>query len=216
MQGLRKMSLAKAVPNGIKDKECERFAIQKHPFIPYVLEKDLVQETVSALKSDQSLKTTIGEDAGLHIPIWHTGMRKAFLIHMSTAHNAIKKRGTFKAYKEAVKAYVEQHKAVKQAKASLATRKLLRNLPRKLLRKLQRRTRKAWLWSMHQPQFCMWSISLTTQKPSLPQRPPRTSAKPLLPRCFSSMQICFLWMPSMRGTRYLVKEQTEADPSKDL
>ncbi len=83
-------------------------------------EKDPVQETVSALKSDQSLKTTIGEDAELCIPIWHTGTCKAFLMHVSTALNAIKKWGAFKAYKEAVKAYVEQHKVVKQVKAALA------------------------------------------------------------------------------------------------
>ncbi len=83
-------------------------------------EKDPIQETVSALKSDQSLKTIIGVDADLRRPIWHCGMRKAFLMHMSSALNAIKKRGTFKAYKEAHKAYVEQHKVVKQAKATLA------------------------------------------------------------------------------------------------
>ncbi len=34
--------------------------------------------------------------------------------------NAIKKWGTFKAYKETVKAYVEQREVVKQAKAALA------------------------------------------------------------------------------------------------
>ncbi len=86
----------------------------------YKMEKDPVQETVSALKSDQSLKTTIGEDVELCIPIWYTGTRKAFLMHMSTpALDAIKKRGTFKAYKEAVKAYVQQCEAVKQAKAAL-------------------------------------------------------------------------------------------------
>jgi hypothetical protein len=49
----------------------------------------------------------------LCIPIWHTGTRKAFLMHVSTALDAIKKWGTFKAYKEAVEAYVEQRKAVK-------------------------------------------------------------------------------------------------------
>jgi hypothetical protein len=75
---------------------------------------------VSALKSDQSLKTTIGEDTELCIPIWHTGTCKAFLMHVSTALNAIKKWGTFKAYKKAIEAYVEQCKAVKQAKAALA------------------------------------------------------------------------------------------------
>ena len=64
--------------------------------------KDPVHEMVSALKSDQSLKTTIGEDTELCIPIWHTGTCKAFLMHVSTALNAIKKWGTFKAYKNLV------------------------------------------------------------------------------------------------------------------
>ncbi len=54
------MSLAKAVPEGIKDRECKRFALRESPPVPYVPEKDPVQEMVSALKSDQSLKTTIG------------------------------------------------------------------------------------------------------------------------------------------------------------
>ncbi len=53
------MSLAKAVPKDIKDRECKRFALQESPPVPYMLEKDPVQETVSLLKSDQSLKTTI-------------------------------------------------------------------------------------------------------------------------------------------------------------
>jgi hypothetical protein len=114
------MSLAKAVPDGIKDKECKRFARQELPPVPFMPEKDPVQEMVSALKSDQSLKTTIREDAELCISIWHTGTCKVFLVHLSTALDAIKKRGTFKAYKEAVEAYVEQREAVKQTKAALA------------------------------------------------------------------------------------------------
>jgi hypothetical protein len=85
-----------------------------------VPEKNPVQETVSTLKSNQSLKTTIGVDAELHLPIWHCRMRKAFLIHVSSILNAIKKRGTFKAYKEAYQAYVEQKEVAKQVKATLA------------------------------------------------------------------------------------------------
>jgi hypothetical protein len=114
------MSLAKAVLEGIKDKECKRFALQERPPVPYVPEKDPVLEMISALKSEQNLKTTIREDAELRIPIWLTGTHEAPLMHVSTALDAIKKRGTFKAYKEAVKAYVEQRKAMKQAKAALA------------------------------------------------------------------------------------------------
>ncbi len=107
------MSLAKAVPKGIKDRECKRFALQEHPPVPYLPEMDPVQETVSLLKSDQSLKTTIGVDVELHLPIWHCRTREAFLMHVSSALNAIKKRGTFKAYKEAHETYVEQHKVAK-------------------------------------------------------------------------------------------------------
>jgi hypothetical protein len=114
------MSLAKAVPEDIKDKECKRFALQECPSVPYVPEKDPIQETVSALKSDQSLKTTIGEDAELCLPIWYCGTCEAFLMHLSTALDAIKKQGTLKAYKEAQEAYVEQRKVAKQAKAALA------------------------------------------------------------------------------------------------
>jgi hypothetical protein len=114
------MSLAKAVPKGIRDKECKSFALRKLPPDPYVPEKDPVQETVSALKSNQSLKTAIGDVAELHIPIWHAGTHEAFLVHMSTALNAIKKQGTFKAYAEACALYVEHCAAVKQAKAALA------------------------------------------------------------------------------------------------
>ncbi len=151
--------------------------------------KDLVQETVSPLKSYQSHKTTIGEDVEICIPIWRTGTREAFLIHVSTALDAIKKQGTFKAYKEAAEAYVEQREAVKQTKAALALlmapaskgKKLPRNLLQKLLRRLQTMTRKAQLWLQpsYQPQNCMQSIRLTTRKPS--------PLKLLLPRCFSSM-----------------------------
>ncbi len=42
VQALRTMSIAKAVPKGIKDRECERFALQECPPVPYVPEKDPV------------------------------------------------------------------------------------------------------------------------------------------------------------------------------
>ncbi len=113
------MLLAKAVPKGFKDWECKRFALQECPLVPYVPEKDPIQEMVSLLKSDQSLKTTIGADAELCLPIWHCKMHKVFLMHVSPALNAIKKWGTFKAYKEAQEAYVEQQEARKEAKATM-------------------------------------------------------------------------------------------------
>ncbi len=82
--------------------------------------KNPIQETVFALKSDQSLKIIIGVDVELRLPIWHCGTCNAIQMHVSLALNANKKRGTFKAYKEAHKAYVEQKELAKQAKAALA------------------------------------------------------------------------------------------------
>jgi hypothetical protein len=41
------MSLAKAVPKGISDKECKRFALGECPPVPCVPEKDPIQETAS-------------------------------------------------------------------------------------------------------------------------------------------------------------------------
>ncbi len=41
-------------------------------------------------------------------------------MHVSSALNAIKKRGTFKDYKEVHEAYLEQRKVAKQPKAALA------------------------------------------------------------------------------------------------
>ncbi len=54
------MSLAKAAPNGLKDCEYEKMALCECPPIPYVPEKDSVQEMVSSFK-EAHLKTLIKE-----------------------------------------------------------------------------------------------------------------------------------------------------------
>ncbi len=56
LRGLHTMSLAKAAPEGLKDPECKKITSREPPLIPYVPEKDCVQETVSAFKAE-SLKT---------------------------------------------------------------------------------------------------------------------------------------------------------------
>ncbi len=60
LRNLHMMSLAKAAPDGLKDRECEKMALRERPPIPYVPEKDSVQETVSSYK-DNHLKTLIKE-----------------------------------------------------------------------------------------------------------------------------------------------------------
>ena len=61
--------------------------------IPYLPKKDCVQETVSAYK-DNHLKTQIGKGMELKVPIWHSGTREAFLIHVGSAQEVIEKRAT--------------------------------------------------------------------------------------------------------------------------
>ncbi len=182
---------------------------------------------VSTLKSDQSLKTTIGEGAELYIPIWCTGTRKAFLMHVSTALNAIKKRGTFKAYKEAFEAYVEQRDAVKQAKAALAlimappsegkksskkaSKKSLKRFPEKALQKTKEGTILAdapapELHVEYQTDYDKAKFAAETAK-----NKHRAAATKIMQSYanFLSSDAKYAW-------NKIVKEQTEADPFKDL
>ncbi len=68
LHSLFTMSLVKAVPDGLKEHECEKTALRERPPIPYIPKKDCVQETVSAYK-DNHLKTQIGEGMELWIHI---------------------------------------------------------------------------------------------------------------------------------------------------
>jgi hypothetical protein len=66
-------------------------------------------------------KTLLEKDTTLNFSVWHdNGTKEAFLMHATVVLDAIKKRGCFKDYKKAQKAYVEHKQAVKSAKAGLA------------------------------------------------------------------------------------------------
>jgi hypothetical protein len=114
------MSLVKTAPDGLKDRECEKMALRECPQTPYVPEKDSVQETVSSYK-DNHLKTLVKEGTELRVPIWHSGTRKAFLIHVGSAQEAIKKKGYFKSFEDHSKTYAGKRKKVKELKDQLVT-----------------------------------------------------------------------------------------------
>jgi hypothetical protein len=116
------MSLAKAAPDGLKDRECEKMALCKRPPIPYVPEKDSVQEKVSSYK-DNHLKTLIKEGTELRVPIWHIGMREAFLIYVGSAREAIEKKGYFKSFGDHSDTYSDKRKKVKELKDQLVALK---------------------------------------------------------------------------------------------
>jgi hypothetical protein len=212
------------------DKECERFALQERPPVPYVLEKDPVQEMVSALKSGQSLKTTIGVDAELRLPIWHCGTRKAFLMHVSSALNAIKKRGTFKAFKEAHEAYVEQREVAKQAKAALAlllaptskgekaSKKASEKIPVKKSSKKEKVSQKnkegAALANAPTPELCNEYQALYN-KATFTKETAKNKREAAATKMFQ-FYVNLLSLDAKYSWNKIVQEQTEADPFKDL
>jgi hypothetical protein len=85
-----------------------------------MLTKDEVQEEVAKLRNLE-IKTTIEKDTTLNFLVWHkNGTRETFLMHVMVVLDAIKKRGTFKDYEKAKKAYVEANKTAESAEAGLA------------------------------------------------------------------------------------------------
>jgi hypothetical protein len=112
------MSLTKLVTDSLKPQECKRLCLREPRPIPYVPEKDKVQEEVSKMKNLQ-LKTSIDKDTTFNFPLWYgNGTKQVMLMHVMATLDVSKKGGHFKAYHEAQAAYVEQKEAVKSAKAS--------------------------------------------------------------------------------------------------
>jgi hypothetical protein len=59
LQGLHTMSLAKSVPKGLNPRECKWTKIREPPPVPYIPEKEKVQEEVANLQKLQ-IKTLLG------------------------------------------------------------------------------------------------------------------------------------------------------------
>jgi hypothetical protein len=115
LQGLHTMSLAKSVQDGLKPQECKRTKLREPPPVPYVPDKDEVQEVVAKLRNLE-IKTILEKDTTLNFPVWHKNRtQEAFLMHVMAVLDAIKKCGTFKDYEKAQKAHVEAKKAVQLA-----------------------------------------------------------------------------------------------------
>jgi hypothetical protein len=201
----------------------KRFALQELPPVPYVSEKDPVQEMVSALKSDQSLKTTIGEDTELRISILHTGRHEAFLMHVSTALNTIKKWCTFKAYKEAIEAYVEQRKAVKQVKFALALlmapaikgKKTSKKSSKKASEKASQKTKESTtLANAPAPKLCA-EYQANYKKAKFAAETAKNKRNAAATKMFQ-FYTNLLSSDAKYAWNKIVKEQTESDPFKDL
>jgi hypothetical protein len=120
LQGLRKMSMLKMVPKGLKPHECEQVKLREPPPVPYMPEKDKVQDKVAKMRS-MEIKTTIEKDTTLNFPVWQeNGTRKAFLMHVTAIIDVIKKRGHFEDYDKARYTWEQARSAAESARAGLA------------------------------------------------------------------------------------------------
>jgi hypothetical protein len=101
-------------------KECERTKLCDPLPVPYIPEKDKIQEEVMKMQNLQ-IKTSLEKDINLHFPVWRkNGTREAFLMHVTVVLDAFKKCGIFKDNKKALKAYVEAKKVGESVEAGLA------------------------------------------------------------------------------------------------
>jgi hypothetical protein len=141
-------------------------------------------------------------------------------MHVSSALNAIGKQGTFKAYKEAHEAYVEQREAAKEAKVNMQlfttaasegkkagkkrTEKTSKEASGKNCserEKASQKTKKGAATADATAPELHAEYKAIYKKASMQKRPPRSRRMPLRPRCFSFTQICCLRMQSTHGTR---------------
>ncbi len=61
--------MSKMVPDHLKPRECKRIKLREPPPVPYVPEKDEVQEEISKMRN-MEIKTRTEKDTTLNFPIW--------------------------------------------------------------------------------------------------------------------------------------------------
>ena len=109
---LTRMSNSKAVPEGLKDQECEKGSRARRPPIPYVPVIDPVQEIVNSQK-EHPMKIKLPDKTEIQVPIWHSGTPEAFLIHVREALSACKRKGYFSKYSGALDSIVKSEEAIR-------------------------------------------------------------------------------------------------------
>ena len=111
------MGHAKVAPEGLKPQECERNAGRSKPPIPYIPEKDVIQEVVDS--SANMLKLKLPHKVELCVPVWSNGTPEQFLVHVQQALNAIRQKGLQTALEKAIKDKEEWTKMLTKATEAL-------------------------------------------------------------------------------------------------
>jgi hypothetical protein len=134
------MSLSKSVPKGLNPHECKHTKLCKSPPVPYIPEKDKVQEDVSKLRQLQ-IKTSLEKDTTLNFAVWQeNGTGETFLMHVTAVLDAMKKRGHFNDYDKVYKAHKEAAKVAELAEVGLT---LLEGTSEKISKRRMKKLAKA-------------------------------------------------------------------------
>jgi len=78
-RALKIIKMSKAVPEGLKPQECECGSSRVKPPIPYIPEKDDLQE---AVESSTSIKLTLPTKVELQVSVWSCGTPEKFIVHI--------------------------------------------------------------------------------------------------------------------------------------
>eukprot|EP00804_Cyclotella_cryptica_P007670 CCRYP_015256-RA/>CCRYP_015256-RA protein AED:0.43 eAED:1.00 QI:0/-1/0/1/-1/1/1/0/240 len=101
---LSRMSTEKIAPIGLKNQECERGRGGKKAPIPYVPDRDPVQEALDL--KPETLKCTLANWSETQVTVWSShGTNKQFVLHVNKAYSTAKKMGLIPACDDAETAY---------------------------------------------------------------------------------------------------------------
>ena len=80
-----------------------------YPYVPVI---DPVQEIVNSSK-EHPMKIKLPDKTEIQVPIWHSGMPEAFLIHVCEALSACKRKGYFSKYSGALDSIRKSKEAIR-------------------------------------------------------------------------------------------------------
>ena len=104
--------MSKVVPEGLKPQECERGSGRVRPPIPYIPEKDDLNE---AGESSTTINLTLPTKVELRVFVWSCSTPEKFLMHVQQAIAAIKAKALQEAYERLVRAKKECNKKLEEA-----------------------------------------------------------------------------------------------------
>ncbi len=122
-----RMSHAQVAPEGLKPQECEMNMGRSRPPIPYIPEKDVIQEVVDS--STNTLKLMLPHKVELHVPVWLKETPGQFLVHIQQALYAIRQKGLQTALEKVIKDKVEYTKRLVEANEALENYKARTRTP---------------------------------------------------------------------------------------